>query len=394
MGGSFSLIRTILDEKTGRKFLVGAILGLSFSIAIILAGMGLMDNYVKGLKLTLRKSTGDIIMASYEGPFVLDQKIYEGFREYKVKEISPYLQTQGFLVANEISKGALIKGVSIKSYNEVTHLELSLNENEMAIGKVLAQELGLNIGDTVALVLSGKGRTPHIRSVKAAQIMNHGLYEKDARFAYMREEDLRPLLGASREVTAVTFNIPYDRKEDLIETISNFRINISGAFDENFYFKPFWEGFDGLMRAVKVEKFMIGLILQLIVLLSIFNISAVIIYINEKKSSEIFLFKALGLSQKKLMSLWFFILGGIWFFSCLLSFFILQLFDLILMNSNFLELPPEVYRLEQKIHLIPEWGDFVFVFFLAFLWIFIMAWIVMLKVKKSSVLSGLRKEFS
>ena len=62
-----------------------------------------------------------------------------------------------------------------------------------------------------------------------------------------------------------------------------------------FFLGPYWEEFQPLLEAVKHEKFIITLILQLVVIISIFNVVAFIFFVNEKKSKEIFLPVIIGL---------------------------------------------------------------------------------------------------
>jgi ABC-type lipoprotein release transport system permease subunit len=138
---------------------------------------------------------------------------------------------------------------------------------------------------------------------------------------------------------------------------------------------------------------MISLILQLVVIISVFNILAMIIFINEKKSKELFLFKALGISQKSMGHLWLELVMVIWGMACILSVFFIEFFKLLLAKLWLFELPSEVYFMP-RLQLFLSWTDYAFVFILALVWIFIITYLLLKKLKKKSLLEGLRQEFA
>jgi ABC-type lipoprotein release transport system permease subunit len=161
----------------------------------------------------------------------------------------------------------------------------------------------------------------------------------------------------------------------------------------SFYFKPYWKEFSSLLEAVRIEKVMISLILQLVVVISVFNILAMIIFINEKKSKELFLFKALGVSQKKMGHLWLELVLVMWAAACVLSVIFIEFFKLLLAKLWLFELPAEIYFMP-RLELFLNWKDYGFVFLLALFWIFVITYLLLRKLMKKSLLEGLRQEFA
>ena len=138
---------------------------------------------------------------------------------------------------------------------------------------------------------------------------------------------------------------------------------------------------------------MIGLILQLVVVISIFNVLAFIIFLNEKRSKEIFLIKALGLSQSRITKIWSTLIFVGWILSCGLSMVFVQVFDWALINLSILKLPGNIYHLGRlKISL--ETMDYIFVFSLTLIWLVAISGFLLLRLKKRPILEGLRKEFA
>ena len=138
---------------------------------------------------------------------------------------------------------------------------------------------------------------------------------------------------------------------------------------------------------------MIGLILQLVVVISIFNVLAFVIYINEKRSRELFLFQALGMSHKNIFSYMLMVVFSIWIISCVLAMGFVVLFDFSLSYFSLFELPGDIYTLG-NLTINLEMTDYIVVFGIAFLWLFSMAWFGLIKLRKKSILQGLRREFA
>ena len=192
----------------------------------------------------------------------------------------------------------------------------------------------------------------------------------------------------------VSLNLPPSSLyKDDIEKIENNIPILRRTFKSGFYFKPYWREFASLLEAVKVEKVMISLILQMVVIISIFNILAFIIFINEKKSKELFLFKALGLSKKAMSDLWLKLVFLIWTLSSLLSIVFVQIFKISLLKLSLFELPSEIYSMP-RIELYLSWKDYLFVFCLTLVWIMIITFYLLRRLKQKSLLAGLRQEFA
>ncbi|MGZ3788889.1 MAG: FtsX-like permease family protein [Bacteriovorax sp.] len=398
-GERFRLFLTLfLDNPTTVKFAVGVLVGMAFSIAVILSTLGIMDGFDRALKKGLKKSVGDVAMHSRGGFFNLDDSLKKKFREQKIKTFSALVQTESFLIFDEESRGVLVKGID-DSYAEVVGLPLKLLPNEVAIGSEIAKINRIKKGDEIVLAF-GKGNAefksmPALERFKVAQIINHGIYQKDSRLVYVRLDEIQKILELKDKVNMISFNVPKkgDDSKDDIKTIENSLVTLRSSFGMDFFFKPYWREFSSLIEAVKVEKLMISLILQMVVVISIFNILAFIIFINEKKAKELFLFKALGLSKKAMGDLWLQLVLGIWALSCLLSIAFVQIFRLLLLKLSLFELPSEIYYMP-RIELYLSAKDYLFVFALALFWVLIITYYLLRRIKQKSLLEGLRQEFA
>ena len=95
----FKLFLTLFwDNPTTIKFALGVLAGMAFSIAVILSTMGIMDGFDRALKLGLKKSSGDVVMHSRSGFFVLDDQLKRKFDEKKITNFSGLVQNESFII--------------------------------------------------------------------------------------------------------------------------------------------------------------------------------------------------------------------------------------------------------------------------------------------------------
>lgn len=383
------------------KISLAVVLGLGFSIAVILSTIGIMDGFVSTLKSGLQRTNGDMTMTFRRGFFEFDQAMQDRFLNAGVTEIAEVVQTESFLIkqsdneSEREAKGVLARGVDTTVFGRVVGMDLKVKENEIVVGSQLAELLKLKIGDEVVLTMA-KGNSevqslPQLISRKIGRIVNHGVYQKDLRIVYFNKEDLQQLIDVGTKVNQLVFNIPGSHSNT--DYILSYLPLLKNQFSEEYMFKPFWKEFGSLIEAVHVEKILIGLVLQVVVIISIFNILAFIMYVNEKRARDFFLVSALGLPRTELAKVWYLAVFALWLAGCFLSIIFVQIFKILILKLSIINLPPEIYFLG-AFDIQVGFLDYLFVFGVAFLWIYLMSWFVIRKIKKRSLLEGLRQEFS
>lgn len=395
---NFRIFLTLFLDSTTKKFLVGVLVGLAFSIAVILSTVGIMDGFERALRHGLKKSAGDITMKYANGFFTVNERLKKELEEAEVKNYAPMMETESFLIFNDESRGVQIKAVN-PDYGQIVGIPLELPPHSVAIGSEIARINKVAIGDEIVLAF-GKGgdefkNMPTLKRFKVAQIVTHGVFQKDARIVYTRLDEVQALLGLATRVNIIAFNIDRTKlsSDNDLQAIEAKLTDLRMRFGPEFYFKPYWREYGSLIEAVQAEKVLISLILQLIVVISVFNVLAFIYFINEKKSKELFLFKALGLSKKSMNNLWIKLVMMMWVVASILSIAFVQLFRFMLLKLPFFALPAEVYHMP-RIDIYLSLFDYVMVFALALVWMLLITYYLLRKLRNKSLLEGLRQEFA
>lgn len=388
---TLDIFKILFLEKSIIKFSITAILGLAFSVAVILSAIGLMDGFELTLKKSLQSADGDL-QINKRNKF-LSFKDFEMLKSQpEFQAITGVLQGQGFLINEGESFGVILKGIDLFSFNRVTNLKIKKLNGGIAIGEALAQKLNIKIGDQIAVLLA-KGNDaisgePLLKSFEVQSIFKHQIYEKSLRFVFVEELVLREVLNNKNMYNQLKVSLRNSLKsqKQISKTVKLLRARLG----ENYSIYPYWHDFEVLLEAVGVEKKTIGIILQLIVIISLFNVVALFIYLTEKKSQDIFMLRALGVNDRylvKILSLGAFL---IWFFSCLVSLLFKDTFQFILKNSTWLKLPGDIYYLT-SIELSLTLIDYIIVFSISFIWLLLILLVMIRKLGKQSIMSGIRK---
>lgn len=393
----FSILSIVLHGRASGRILIATILSFTFSIAVILCTFGLMDGFDHLLKSGLRHSSGDIIITHKKGFF--DGKELE--RELKPSQylvLAPVIQTEAFALLQGKSRGVLVRGVEQASFPAATGLKMQLVNDGLIIGVELARQLGVKINDEIALTLGRGNETaeslPTVRLFRINGIVNHGIFQKDLRFIYLDRKNLAEVLGVGEKINLMLAGYyPTNQPLEDLEGITSKARDLRQILGADYRIKRFWDEYDFLIEAVKVEKFSISLILQLIVVVAIFNIIAFVIYVMEKKSQDFFFLRAVGMSLHELMRFWFISVLWLWSISCVGAYLLSILFNWALKNLSIFQLPGEIYVLSQldiRLDLMAH----VTVYAVSLLWVLAAALVGYFRLRGKPIIQGLRQEFS
>jgi ABC-type lipoprotein release transport system permease subunit len=387
-----SLLRIFAFDRSTAKIGIGVGLGLGFSLAVILCTLGIMDGFEESFKKALKHSEGDAVIHSREGFFYFDERIKERFADHQITDFSTLIQSEGFAIHEGESRGVIMKGIEPASFKIVTGLNFTDLGDGAAIGSELAKTMGLQIGDEIVLALASGNRDfgglPLLVRFKVSAIATHGLYQKDLRLVYVERKKLAELLRVGEKINTVIFDVVGSSAD-----IEQKTLELEDSLGVDFRVRPFWSDYEYLLEAVREQKRLVGLVLQVIVLVAIFNVLALIVFINEARSREVFLFRALGLTQGKLTKAWIGFIVLVWAFACASSLGFVSVFAWMLGEWSLFQMPGDIYYMN-RLSLSISTSSYVMVFGFALAWLGILSLGVLARIKRRGILAGLRQEFS
>lgn len=390
------LLKVLLRGKISLFFLAGVILSFAFSMAVILTTIGIMDGFKQNLKQALKSTNGDLILSYRPGFFEFNQDLEKIMLDRGLESYTQILQAEAFAVHDEQASGVAVRGVDGTFFKKHHALGAQLGPMEALVGEVLLEKLGLKLGQEFVIILGsgseGVGGLPIPVRFKVKGLIDHGIYDKNLRFLYVRLDDLQRLMNRPGKINLMFLNVAPNPAMELETQILGLKSQLQMDLGSLYQLRPFWREFSGLLEAVEIEKVSISLILQIIVLISIFNIYALIFFIQEKRSRDLFLLRAIGLSQKRQQMLWVVFVLGLWAICCGVSWLMAWGLNHFFLNSKWLSLPGEVYNLTHlELALRPV--DYLLVYSGALLWMVVIFLLGLWRAQAKSLISGLRKEF-
>jgi len=225
--------------------------------------------------------------------------------EDDVIQTLPLVTTQAIVQLPSDLKGALAHGVSDISSIPVG-LKHTLPETEwenfldhkygMLVGRYLAMEYGLSVGDKVRLLISGASHyTPIGRMPAQRNFTIVGFFETeseiDQQLILTRSQDLNRLMKRRpTDVQAVRLVLrePFDAPQIA---------NVISKQLTHYKFENWHKTHGKLFDAVRMEKNMIWFMLSLIIAVAAFNIVSALVMMVTKKQNEVAILKTQGMTS-------------------------------------------------------------------------------------------------
>jgi len=325
------IARRYLSSRRGRGFLslitLIAIGGVSVGVMALIVVIGVMS----GLQTDLREK---ILGANAHGMVLeigeavrmesWESVLRRVLEDPDVTGAAPFIYTEvGLNVpGGSYSEGAVLRGVANDSVSlSITEVDDHLTAGTMpfgetesgrpgiVLGTTLADRLNLYPGKTVTVVsfqgaeLTPTGIQPQMRLYEVTGLFETGLYQYDTKFAYVELESAQSLLRMGRAVTGVEFNVRDPWKSGEVAARLRDALGFPYSVDD-------WQRQNAsLFSALKLEKFAMGVILLLIVLVASFNIVSTLIMVVTDKVREIGIMRAMGLTASGITRV--FVLQGV-----------------------------------------------------------------------------------
>lgn len=347
---NFFLAKKFIGNRREDRFIwfisAFSVAGITIGVIALILVIGVMNGFSNDLK---RKIIGANPLITIEGkPYIYNYEeliLYVKKNVSQVKGISPYISSQVIYKSNKYILGGIIKGIDIEREKDVTNIEnfiigsLKEIENGIILGKQLANELEVGIGDYIWVI---GGLIPNERLFKVCGIVEYGVYSFDVSMGFTSLKNLMDMFkikgvhGIGIKIDNI-YQTPFvaDKIKSILREFSN--ISVSTWMEKNKI----------LFSAIAVEKKAMAVILSLIILVASFNILSSLMISVYRKVKEIGILKAIGLTSKEIKKI--FLYQGIYigikglFFGIVSGLFLAYLVK----KYNFINIPEFVYDISK-----------------------------------------------
>jgi len=225
----------------------------------------------------------------------------------------------------------------------------------IVLGTELREQLGVRVGDSVQLINplgGGAGPmgmpTPSVRTMRVAGVFDSGMYEYDTKWTYMDNGVAQDFLGMGEAVTGIEIRVhDIDAVDGITEQI-----------DEKLqypYYARHWKNLNAkLFAALQMEKWVMGLLLQMIVVNAGLLIVTTLFMLVITKGREIAILKAMGASNGSILRI-FMLEGSLIGFFGTVAGTILGLLGCLFLDQYQYKLETDVYYLDTLPVVVDPW---------------------------------------
>lgn len=336
-----------------------SITGVMVGVMALIVVIAVMAGFESDLKSRILGVESHIVVMRHGGPFAGKSELIKLIENIKgVSAASPFVYTQVMLKSSSGVSGAVLKGVDPASAGRIVkNLKADLlKKNEISerntgyqnsvpgiiLGKELAGNLGISVGDMVYLIspagiISPIGHLPSMKQFEVKGLFESGIHDYDGSFAYANINDAQKILRMGDSITGIEVRV---NDIDLTRKIAE-KIVIDLGFP---YWTRDWTQMNkNLFSALKLEKTVMFIILILIVLVAALNIASTLIMMVMEKTRDIAILKAMGATDKSIRRIFVFkgmIIGSV---GTSLGVCAGYLLCKLLEKYKFIDLPGDVY---------------------------------------------------
>jgi len=289
---------------------MASIFGIVLGVAVLIVGLSTMNGFENALRDKLLSVIPHAELEVVKGDFKDEKNILAQVRAHPgVIGASPYIVMNALLQNNIKMKALQMRAITAESETQVTAIEqyikqggwelLSTVENSIILGEPVAKELGLNVGQTVTLLLPQIGSTK-LKAPRKFTFILTGTFKMggqvDSTLGFIDINKAKQMLNLEH-ATGIAFKVSDVLKAQVLSR------EVAYSIPVYMYIKSWITNQGYLYQDIQMVKSLMYVILLLVVAVACFNIvSTLVMAVNEKRS-DIAILKTMGAGKWSLRSI-------------------------------------------------------------------------------------------
>jgi lipoprotein-releasing system permease protein len=289
-----------------------SVAGIALGVAALIVVLSVMNGFQKEVRDRMLSVLSHIEVVATERPMLDWQSVVAQARSNPlVIAGAPYVAGQAMLTRDDSVRGVLVRGIDPALEPRVSDLgaqivqgrldALTPGEFGIVIGRVLARQLGVELGDRIALIapqgtVTPAGVVPRVRQFTLVAVFESGHYEYDSTLVLTALEDAGKLFRVDG-VTGVRL-----RTSDM-QKAPRVAVELMRSLDPGLYARDWSRENRNWFAAVQIEKRMMFIILTLIVAVAAFNLVSMLVMTVTDKRSDIAILRTLGAAPRSVMAI-------------------------------------------------------------------------------------------
>jgi len=285
-----------------------SLVAVMLGVAALVIVMSVMNGFRAELLDKIVGLNGHAIIQAYGGRLDDWQDILKRVEQTPgVTRASPLIEQPLLATFNGRVEAILVRGNTAPDLKRLEAKRVSGNfallqagSTNVAVGSRLAENLGVQLGDTITII-NPQGRSTPFGTVprqigyRVAAIFEIGVYDYDQAYVVMPIADAQTLLLTGDTIGMI--EVTTSNADTAMETMTPIKQALAGRAQVTD-----WKTINAsLFEALAVERVAMFVVLSIIVLVAVFNILSSLIMLVRAKTRDIAILRTMGATRKSLL---------------------------------------------------------------------------------------------
>ena len=288
-----------------------SVAGIALGVAALIVVLSVMNGFQKEVRDRMLSVLSHIEVVSTSTPITDWKALVDQTRSNpQIVAGAPYVSGQAMLTRDDSVRGVMVRGIDPALESGVSDVGAQVirgridalvpGEFGIAIGQALAFQLGVKLGDRIALIapqgtVTPAGVVPRVRQFTVVAIFESGHYEYDTSLVLTALDDAARLFRVDG-VSGVRL------KTTDMQQAPRIAGDLMRTLDSGLFARDWSNENRNWFAAVQIEKRMMFIILTLIVAVAAFNLVSMLVMTVTDKRSDIAILRTLGASPRSIMA--------------------------------------------------------------------------------------------
>ena len=282
-------------------------LGIMLGVATLIVVMAVMNGFRAELLTRILGINGHLVVTPVDMPLEDYAELARRIDGVSgVKYAIPLIDGQALAQGNVGSgTGVLVRGIRGEDLSRIALVADNVRQGSLAdfdggegvaIGRRMAENLGLALGDTITLIspegdVTPLGTTPRLKGYPVTAIFEVGMSEYDSSIVYMPLPEAQLYFNMEGRVQSIEVYV------DNPDAVDALKPKIEEAAQRQIYMTDWRQRNQTFFSALQVERNVMFMILTLIVLVAALNIISGLVMLVKDKGHDIAILRTMGATR-------------------------------------------------------------------------------------------------
>jgi lipoprotein-releasing system permease protein len=296
---------------------LSSMLGIGMGVMVLITVLSVMNGFDQEIHKRFFDMAPEVTVSGANGELSNWTTLNKTIQKIPgVVSSAPYIAGQGLLTYDGQVIPIALTGISPAAEEQVSRLQnklilgklSNLNHFGIILGRNMAENLGVLLGDQVTIMIpqasvTPAGMIPRFKRFTVKGIFSAGSgFNFDTKLAFINIDDAQKLLQMEDRISGLKIKV-----NDIYQA-PKLSQRLLTDLGEAYQISNWTETYGAFFHAIKMEKTMMFLILLLIIAVAAFNLVSSLVMVVNDKQAEIAILRTIGATPKRILQI--FIIQG------------------------------------------------------------------------------------